>query len=147
MSEQPQPRVADTPAPESNRTRAGVVDLLALLGVLVLAGGVTLLADQTGHLSSRLAFAGGTGLVLVAGCVTAWRRLRRPEPRRWRSGQAVYRGHRVMMVSAWGVQGQPAPEIPPPPCDEAQSRLDRPCSTAHSQIRPGQRVSARCHRR
>ena len=143
MSEQPKPKVTDSAAPDSSHARAGVVDLLAFLGVLLLAGGVTLLTDRTGHLSSRLAFAGGTGL--VAGSVTAWRRLRRPEPRRWRSGQAIYRGHRVTMVSAWGVEGQPAPEILPR--DEAHSRLSRPCSTAHSQMRPGPLMCAQCRRR
>jgi hypothetical protein len=39
--------------------------------------------------------------------MTAWRRLQRSGPRRWRSGQAVYRGRRVTVVSAWGMEGQP----------------------------------------
>lgn len=93
-------------------TRAALADLLAFLGVLVLAGGLVLLADRTGQLSSRLAFAGAAGL--VAACMTAWRRLRRVELRRWRSGQAIYRGRRVTLISAWGVEGQPPPTIEPP---------------------------------
>jgi hypothetical protein len=85
--------------------------VLAFLGVLVFVGVLTLLVDRTGQLSARLAFAGAAGL--VAGGMTAWRRLRRPELRRWRSGQAIYRGRRVTMVSAWGVEGQPLPAIEP----------------------------------
>jgi hypothetical protein len=92
--------------------RAALADLLAFLGVLVLAGGLVLLVDRVGQLSSRLAFAGAAGL--VAACMTAWRRLRRVELRRWRSGQAIYRGRRVTLVSAWGVEGQPPPTIEPP---------------------------------
>jgi hypothetical protein len=51
-------------------------DVLAFLGVLVFVGVLMLLVDRTGQLSARLAFAGAAGL--VAGGVTAWRRLRRP---------------------------------------------------------------------
>jgi hypothetical protein len=109
MSEQYQPEAANPAAAANGRTRVGVLDLVAFLGVLVFVGGLALLVDRSGQLSGRLAFAGAAGL--VAGCVTAWRRLRRPEPRRWRSGQAVYRGRRVTVVSAWGVEGQPLPAI------------------------------------
>jgi hypothetical protein len=112
MSEQYEPRPADTAAPAARHARAGLADLLAFLGVLVLAGGLALLVDRTGQLSARLAFAGAAGL--VAGCVTAWRRLRRLELRRWRSGQIIYRGRRVALVSAWGAEGQPPPPIEPP---------------------------------
>ncbi len=143
MSEQSKPMVEGTTVPESGQARIGGVDLLAFLGALLLAGGVTLLADQSGHFSSRLAFAGGAGL--VAACVTAWRRLRRPELRRWRSGQAVYRGHRVTMVSTWGVEGQSAPEIPPVLRDTTQGRPDHSCGATRNQMRTGQ-VSARCRR-
>ena len=52
-----------------------VVDLLAFLGALALAGGLALLADHAGQLSARLAFAGAA--VLAAGCTASWRRLRR----------------------------------------------------------------------
>jgi hypothetical protein len=69
------------------------------------------LVDRTGQLSARLAFAGAAGL--VAACVNAWRRLRRVELRRWRSGQVTYRGRRVTVVSAWGMEGQPPPAIEP----------------------------------
>ena len=109
MGTQCEPRAAD---PAGGHARIGAIDLLAFLGVLVFVGVLTLLVDRTGQLSARLAFAGAAGL--VAGCVTAWRRLRRPELRRWRSGQAIYRGRRVTVVSAWGVEGQPLPTIEPP---------------------------------
>ena len=89
-----------------------VIDVLAFLGVLVFVGVLMFLVDRTGQLSARLAFAGAAGL--VAGGVTVWRRLRRPELRCWRSGQAIYRGRRVTVVSAWGVGGQPPPAIEPP---------------------------------
>ncbi len=112
MSEQYEPRPADTAAPAARHVRAGLVDLLAFLGALALAGGLALLVDRTGSLSARLAFAGAAGL--AAACVTAWRRLRRLEPRRWRSGQVIYRSRRVALVSAWGVEGQPPPPIEPP---------------------------------
>ena len=102
----------DTPAPAGRHARASLADLLAFLGVLVLAGGLVFLLDRTGQLSARLAFAGVAGL--VAACVNAWRRLRRVELRRWRSGQVTYRGRRVTVVSAWGVEGQPPPTIEPP---------------------------------
>jgi hypothetical protein len=111
MSEQSEPKIGDTAAPAIRHARAGLVDLLALLGVLVFAGGLALLVDRTGQLSGRLTFAGGAGL--VAGCITAWRRLRRLELRRWRSGQATYHGRRVTVVSAWGVEGRPPPPIEP----------------------------------
>lgn len=97
--------------PTAGHARVGAVDLLAFIGVLVLVGVLTLLVDRTGQLSARLAFAGAAGLVV--GGVTAWRRLRRPALRRWRSGQAIYRGRRVTVVSAWGVEGQPLPAIEP----------------------------------
>ena len=109
MSEQYEPTSADTAAQAPRHARAGLVDLLAFLGVLVFAAGLALLVDRTGQLSARLALAGAAGL--VAACVTAWRRLRRTELRRWRSGQAIYRGRRVTLVSAWGVEGQPPPAI------------------------------------
>ena len=112
MSEQHEPRPAAIPAPAARHAHAGLVDLLAFLGVLALAGGLTLLADQSGPLSARLVFAGAAGL--VAACVAAWRRLRRRELRRWRSGQIIFRGRRVALVSAWGVEGQQAPPIEPP---------------------------------
>jgi hypothetical protein len=111
MFGQDEHKVADTPAPAARKARASLADLLAFLGVLALAGGLVLLADRTGQLSARLAFAGAAGL--VAACVSAWRRLRRVELRRWRSGQLTYRGHRVTLVSTWGVEGQPAPAIEP----------------------------------
>jgi hypothetical protein len=104
-------RVADragTAAPAGGHARSGGVDLLAFLGVLVLV----LIADRAGQPSARLVFAGAA--ILVTGCVTAWRRLCRPESRRWRSGQAIYRVRRVTVVSAWGVEGQAAPAIQPP---------------------------------
>jgi hypothetical protein len=110
-------RLRSTPAPR--HARAGLVDLLAFFGVLVLVGGLALLVDRTGQLSARLAFAGGAGLVAAA--VTAWRRLRRLELRRWRSGQAIYRGRRVMVVSAWGVEGQLPLAIEPSAGDRGPS--------------------------
>ena len=112
MSEQGEHKATDTPAPTARHARASVADLLAVVGVLVLAGGLAFLLDRTGQLSARLAFAGAAGL--VAACVNAWRRLRRVELRRWRSGQVTYRGRRVTVVSAWGVEGQPPPAIEPP---------------------------------
>jgi hypothetical protein len=110
MSEQDEHQAAGTPAQETRH--ASLADLLAFLGVLVLAGALALLVNRTGQLSARLAFAGAAGL--VAACVNAWRRMRRVELRRWRSGQVSYRGRRVTMVSAWGVEGQPAAVIEPP---------------------------------
>ena len=109
VSEQYEPGAADTALPAARRARAGLFDLLAFLGVLVFASGLALLVDRSGQLSGRLAFAGGVGL--VAGCVTAWRRLRRLELRRWRNGQVIYRGRRMTLVSAWGVEGQPPSAI------------------------------------
>jgi hypothetical protein len=106
MSEQHKP--TDTATRAAGLSRVGG-DLLAFLGVLVFAAGLTLLVNRAGHLSARLGFAGAAGL--VAGCATAWRRLRRPGPHRWRSGQMIYRGGRVTLVSAWGVEGQPPPTI------------------------------------
>lgn len=110
MSEQYKVTVTDTTAQAAGLARVGG-DLLAFLGVLVFTAGLTLLIDGTGQLSARLGFAGAAGL--VAGCVTAWRRLRRPGPRRWRSGQMIYRGRRMTVVSTWGVEGQPSPVIEP----------------------------------
>jgi hypothetical protein len=110
MSEQDEHQVADTPAQAARH--ASLADLLAFLGALVLAGALALLVNRTGQLSARLAFAGAAGL--VAACVSGWRRLRRVELRRWRSGKVSYRGRRVTMVSAWGVEGQPAGVIEPP---------------------------------
>jgi hypothetical protein len=119
---------------------------------LVLAGGLALLADRTGQLPARLAFAAAAGL--VAACGTTWRRLRRLELRRWRSGQAIYRGRRVTVVSAWGVEGQPPPTIEPPAvtstttpavtsttkgrCLPTQAKGDRPagCSFARLPVIP-----------
>ena len=112
MPGQDEYKVVGTPAPAGRHARASLADLLAFLGVLVLAGGLVLLADRTGQLSARLAFAGAAGV--VAACVNAWRRLRRVELRRWRSGQVTYRGRRVTLFSAWGVEGQPPPTIEPP---------------------------------
>ncbi|MFY9931259.1 MAG: hypothetical protein WAK82_24995 [Streptosporangiaceae bacterium] len=97
-------------APAARHARASLADLLAFFGVLVLAGSLAFLLDRTGQLSARLVFAGAAGLVTA--CVNAWRRLRRIELRRWRSGQVTYRGRRVTVVSAWGVEGQP-PAIEP----------------------------------
>ena len=152
MSEQYKPRVAGTPAPAARHAHAGLVDLLAFLGMLVLAGGLALLADRTGQLPARLAFAAAAGL--VAACGTTWRRLRRLELRRWRSGQAIYRGRRVTVVSAWGVEGQPPPTIEPPAvtstttpavtsttngrCLRTQAKGDRPagCSFARLPVIP-----------
>jgi len=111
MSKQSERKIGDTAAPATRHARAGLVDLLAFLGVLVFAGGLALLVDHTGQLSARLAFAGAAGL--VAACITAWRRLRRLELRRWRSGQASYHGRRVTVVSTWGVEGRPPPPIEP----------------------------------
>ena len=111
MSEQDEHMVADTTAPAARHARASLADLLALLGVLLLASALALLIDRTGQLSARLAFAGAAGL--VAACMNAWRRLRRVELRRWRSGQVAYPGRQVTMVSAWGVEGQPPPAIEP----------------------------------
>jgi hypothetical protein len=104
MSEQRKPADAAAQAAGSPRVCG---DLLAFLGVLVFAAGLTLLVNRTGHLSARLGFAGAARL--VAGCATAWRRLRRPGLKRWRSGQMIYHGERVTLVSAWGVEGQPPP--------------------------------------
>ena len=101
------------------------------LGVLVLAGGLVLLADRTGQLSARLAFAGAAGL--VAACVNAWRRLRRVELRRWRSGQLTYRGSRVTLVSTWGVEGQSPPAIEPP----GGTSADTPATAASATDTPG----------
>ena len=112
MSEQDEHKATDIPAPAARHARASLADLLAFLGVLVLAGGLAFLLGHTGQLSARLAFAGAAGL--VAACVNAWRRLRRVELRRWRSGQVTYRGRRMTVVSAWGVEGQPPPAIEPP---------------------------------
>jgi len=100
-----EPRITDTAAGQTHVGR----DLLALLGVLVFAAGLTLLIDRTGQFSARLGFAGAAGV--VASCMTAWRRLRQPGPRRWRSGQVIYHGRRVTLVSSWGVEGQPPPAI------------------------------------
>jgi hypothetical protein len=117
MPEQDERKVAGTPASPARHIRASLADLLAFLGVLVLAGGLVFLLDRTGQPSARLAFAGAAGL--VASSMNAWRRLRRAELRRWRSGQAIYRGRRVTLVSAWGVEGQPPPAIEPPTTDQA----------------------------
>ena len=46
--------------------------------------------------------------------VNAWRRLRRVELRRWRSGQLTYHGRRMTVTSAWGVEGQPLPTTEAP---------------------------------
>jgi hypothetical protein len=110
MSEHHKTRVTDTTAQAIGHAHVGR-DLLALLGVLVFAAGFTLLVDRTGQLSARLGFAGAAGL--VASCMTAWRRLRQPGPRHWRSGQVIYHGRRMMLVSSWGVEGQPPPAIEP----------------------------------
>ena len=112
MSEPCEPSVPEASAPAGTRARGDVVDLLAFLGTLLLVGGVVLLVDSDRRLSARLVFAGAAGL--AAGCVMAWRRLRRPEPRRFLTGQVVYRGARMSVVSAWGVHGQPLPAIEPP---------------------------------
>lgn len=101
------PAAAGTAGPASGHVR--VADLLAFLGVLIFVGGLTLLIDPVGQLPARLAFAGAAGLVVA--CMTAWRRLQRPSPRRWRSGQVIYRGRKVTLVTAWGVEGQPLPVI------------------------------------
>jgi hypothetical protein len=118
MSGQDERKLTDASAPSARHVRASLADLLAFFGVLVLAGGLAFLLDRTGQLSARLAFAAAAGL--VAGCVNAWRRLRRTELRRWRSGQLTYRGRRLTMVSAWGVEGQPFPTLEPPSMIEPQ---------------------------
>jgi hypothetical protein len=100
-----------------------VVDFLAFLAVLVFVAGLTLLLDRTAQLPARIVFSGALGL--AAGCITAWRRLRRPKPRRWRSGQAVYRGRRVQVVHAWGVEDQPLPAIMPSATSYGDSSLPR----------------------
>lgn len=118
MPEQYETKAADTAAPPTRpQARGAAFDLLAFLGVLVFVGGLTLLIDHTGQFSARLVFSGAAGLV-VSG-VMAWRRLRRPGPHRWRSGQAVYHGRRVVVVSAWGVEGRPLPAIEPPAVADA----------------------------
>ena len=85
MSERHEHNVTDIPVPAARHARASLADLLAFLGVLVLAGGLAFLLDRTGQLSARLAFAGAAGL--VTGCVNAWRRLRRVELRCWRTAR------------------------------------------------------------
>src|SRR5690348_15707923 len=65
-----EPAITDTAA----RTARVGGDLLAFLGALTFAAGLTLLIDHTGQLSARLGFAGAAGL--ATGCVNAWRRLR-----------------------------------------------------------------------
>jgi hypothetical protein len=117
MPEQDEHKVAGTSAPPTRHVRASLADLLAFLGVLVLIGGLAFLLDRTGQLSARLAFAGAAGL--AASSVNAWRRLRRVELRRWRSGQLTYRGRRMTVTSAWGVEGQPLPTIEPPAIETA----------------------------
>jgi len=121
MSEQHESAAAGR---DNGRPRAGVADLLAFLGVLIFTGVLTLLVERTGRLPARLAFAGAAGLVV--GCVTGWRRLRRPGPRHWRSGQAIYRGRRVTVVSAWGVEGQPLPPIEPMATEDAVTTMPVP---------------------
>jgi hypothetical protein len=118
VSEQHEPKVEAMTDQANFYARFGAIDLAAFLCVLLFVGALTLLVDRAGQLSARLVFAGAVGL--VAGCLTAWRRLRRPRPRRWRSGQAIYRGRRVTLVSAWGVEGQPPPTIEPPPVPPEQ---------------------------
>ena len=81
MSEQREQRAADTTAPAAGHICVGLFDLMAFLWTLAFTGGLALLIHHVGQLSARLAFAGSAGL--VAGCVTAWRRLRRLELRRW----------------------------------------------------------------
>jgi len=101
MSEQGEHKATDTPAPIARHARASLADLLAFFGVLVLASGLAFVLDRTGQLSARLAFAGAAGL--VAACVNAWRRLRRVELRRWRSGQVtLYRFKTHRMASDLG---------------------------------------------
>ena len=136
MSEQYEPRPAALPAPAARQARAGIVDLLAFFGALALAAGLTLLADRSGPLSARLVFAGAAGL--MSACVATWRRLRRRELCRWRSGQIIFRSRRMVMVSAWGVEGQQVPAIEPlaapgnitPP--RAVGALDEHKTTVHS---------------
>ena len=112
MSEHHESARAGTSAPTSSCSRASVIDLMAFLGVLAFAAGsVLLLTDHTAQTRGRLTLAATTALVVA--CMTAWRRLRRTAPRRWRSGQATYRGRRITVVSAWGVQGQPLPPLEP----------------------------------
>ena len=50
MSEQDEPMAADPTAPAARHARAGPTDLLALLGMLVFAGALTLLVDRTGQI-------------------------------------------------------------------------------------------------
>lgn len=107
MSEQPEPRVGATEDQAWSYARFDVIDLVAFVCVLLFTDGLTLLAARTSQLPVWSAFVGAGGL--VTGYVTAWRRLRRLELRRWRSGQAVYLGSRVRIAYAWGVEGQPPP--------------------------------------
>lgn len=122
MSDQGEGKPEDIPVPAARPTRASLADLLAFLGVLVLAGVLVLLVDRIGQLSVRLAFAAAAGLVVA--CVNAWRRLRRVELRRWRSGQVTYHGRRVTLVSAWGVEGQPLTATTPVPAIEPSARTN-----------------------
>jgi hypothetical protein len=96
---------ADGIAPAGQGTRTGVIDLLAFLAVLTFVSVLMLI-----HV--RLAYTGIAGLAI--GCMTVWARLRRPERRRWLSGQFMYRGRKFSIVSAWGVEGQAAPAVEPP---------------------------------
>jgi len=113
MAGQGEDKLEDIPVPAARPARASLADLLAFLGVLVLAGALVLLVDRIGQLSVRLVFAAAAGLVVA--CVNAWRRLRRVELRRWRSGQVSYHGPRLTLVSAWGVEGQPLTATAPVP--------------------------------
>jgi hypothetical protein len=119
MPEQHEPRFSETPGPTGGRSSTGVVDLLAAVLAFAFAVGLVLLLGRVGPLPAQLGFAGGAGV--AASCVTAWRRLRRPEMRRWRCGQAVYRGRRITFVSAWGVEGQQPPAIEPSPAETTSS--------------------------
>lgn len=85
--------------------RAGAIDLLAFLAVLTFVVVLVLVHVQ-------LAYAGIAGLAI--GCTTVWTRLRVPRRRRWQSGQFVYRGRNISIVSAWGVEGQAAPAVETP---------------------------------
>jgi hypothetical protein len=117
MSEEYEPGDVHTPVPAGGYRRVGVVDLLAFLGVLAFTGWLIVLLDPAGHLDARLIFVGAGGLVTCG--TTTWRRLRQPELRRWRNGQAAYCGGRMTVTTTWGVEGQP-PTVSQPPTSEAQ---------------------------
>ena len=107
----------ESPGPAPGR-RAGVIDLLAFLAVIAFATLIVLPLAHSGKLAPRLAIAGAAAL--VAGGAAAWRRLRWPAPRRWRSGQVTVKARHMSLVSSWGVEGQPPP-LEAPPAGQSES--------------------------